>query len=78
MKTLMVLAFVSGASSGKDQKELLEKLTQSKTVIKATISIWLSKLKKKKNEWMTFNSREGAISLFYIDVLTFPKKMQVI
>ena len=48
MRTLMVLAFVSGASSGKDQKELLEELTQSKTVIKATIKHLAKQIEEKE------------------------------
>ena len=68
-------AFVSGPSSGKGQKELLEELSQSITVIKATIKDLAKQVEEK--EWVIFKSMEGATALFYIDVLTFPKKMQV-
>ena len=69
-------AFVSGTSSGKGQKELLEELTQSITAIKATIKD-LAKQIEEKEKRMILSSMEGATALFYMDVLTFPKKMQV-
>ena len=68
-------AFVSGTRSGKDQKELLEELSQSITAIKATIKDLAKQIEEK--EWMILSSMEEATALFYMDVLTFPKKMQV-
>ena len=68
-------AFVSGTSGDKGQKELLEELSQSITAIKATIKDLAKQIEEK--EWMILSSMEGATALFYMDVLTFPKKMQV-
>ena len=69
-------AFVSGTSSGKGQKELLEELTQSITAIKATIKDLAKQIEKEKR--MDDLEQYGRSNcLFYMDVLTFPKKMQV-
>ena len=68
-------AFVSGTSSGKGQKELLEELLRSITAIKAAIKDLAKQIEEK--EWMILSSMEGATASFYMNVLTFPKKMQV-
>ena len=70
-------AFVSGTSGDKGQKELLEELSQSITAIKATIKDLAKQIEEKEKEWMILSSMEGATALFYMDVLTSPKKMQV-
>ena len=55
-------AIVSDTSSDKGQKELLEELSQSITVIKATIKDLAKQIEEKQKEWMTANSMEDVLS----------------
>ena len=60
----------------KVKKELLEELSKSITLIKATIKDLATQIEEK--ERIILSNMEGASALFYMDELTFPNKMQII
>ena len=60
----------------KVKKELLEELSKSIALIKATIKDLATQIEEK--ERIILSNMEGASTLFCMDELTFPTKMQII